>query len=521
MAIKITREEFKQKFGQGAPMSAPQPQGGMNLGISDAFHGGIDQAKAGFSQAQNASNPLQLLEGGSKLAAGGINAAFSPLAPIFKPVEMGVNYAADKISNSPSVQKFAMSPAGQTTSRITEDIGNVNTIAQGVIGLEGGAKSAAKVGGAVIDSAKPAIAGTGRILKAGGESSYGLTTPPSESTARAMQTYKESTPNLVSRIKNTVSGETKGKPITEANTAARYGLMGTEQEIGVQAGRYMKDVWKNKVEPALTGTKGTLDMKKFFDVVQNEIKTSTAELSRRNDLNEGLDALRSQYNKVGKVSLRKLQDYKEGWAKTLPESSFKGKPIAGALKEVKQLASNKAREFIYDNAPEGIKQDYIDYGNLKSIREAGIKSGVGDLAKKSISRSAWQFVMDKAVTPVATVLGKILYKTGEGLEFIGEEGAKNVGDIVGHDKGIPNKQGGFVNFGEISKSVDNTDKNIMMSFVDAVNSGKTPSKEIMLQAQKIADTMGLESNMGSNLSIAKEFNKILDMERQNTKETLK
>jgi hypothetical protein len=42
--------------------------------------------------------------------------------------------------------------------------------------------------------------------------------------------------------------------------------------------------------------------------------------------------------------------------------------------------------------------------------------------------------MDKAVTPVATVVGKILYKTGEGLEFIGESGAKKVGDIVGEVK---------------------------------------------------------------------------------------
>jgi hypothetical protein len=38
--------------------------------------------------------------------------------------------------------------------------------------------------------------------------------------------------------------------------------------------------------------------------------------------------------------------------------------------------------------------------------------------------------MDKAVTPVATVAGKILYKTGSGLEFLGDKGAKKVGDII-------------------------------------------------------------------------------------------
>lgn len=521
MAIKISKEEFEKKFGQG--VSTTLPKTGVNLGISDAFHGGISQIKQGASQITSGQgNPIiSGVEGALKIGAGAVGAAFSPLAPVINnTIGRATNFAADKISNSSSVRKFAQTPAGQTTSRVAEDLTNAGAVAGGLLGAEGTLKGAGKAAKATGEAVKPAIAGTGRAMKAAGEGSYGVTVNPSEGTARALQTYKENTPNLVSRIKNTMSGDTKGKPITEANTAARYGLMGTEQEIGVQAGRYMNKVWKEKVEPALNQTKGKLDMKKFFDVVQNEIQATVPELSRRADLKEALDALRSQYGKVSKVSLRKLQDYKSGWAQTLPESTWKNKPIAGALKEVKKIASDKAREFIYENAPESIKQDYIDYGNLKSIREAGIKSGVGDLAKKSIGRGAWQFVMDKAVTPVATVLGKILYKTGEGLEFIGDDGAKTVGDIVGHEK-IPNKQGGFVNFGAIAKSMDNFDKDKILAFVDAVNQGKTPSKEIMAQAQKVAEAMGLDSKFGSNKTMADEFTKILDMERANTKKKLK
>jgi hypothetical protein len=524
MAIKISKEEFEKKFGQGMPVAqpqAPQPSGGVNLGISDAFHGGIDQIKQGASQITSGQgNPIVSgVEGALKVGAGAVGAAFSPLAPLFKPVEMGINAVANQVGNIPAVQKFAMSPAGQTTSRVAEDLTNAGAVAGGLLGTEGALKGAGKVAKATGEAVKPAVAGTGRILKSAGEGSYGITVNPSEGTMRAMQSYKENAGTLMDRIKNNVSGETKGKPITEANTAARKGLMGTEQEIGVQAGRHMQDIWKNKIEPTLNATKGKLDMKKFFDVVQNEIKTTVPELSRRNDLMEGLDALRSQYGKVGKVGLRKLQDYKSGWAQTLPESSFKGKPIAGALKEVKKIASDKAREFIHDNIPEGSKQDYIDYGNLKSIREAGIKSGVGDLAKKSISKGAWQFIMDKAVTPAATVLGRILYKTGEGLEFIGDDGAKTVGDIVGNE--MPNKQGGFVNFNAIAKSMDNFDKDKILAFVDSVNQGKTPSKEVMAQAQKVAEAMGLDSKFGSNAAMAKEFTKILDMERENTKKSLK
>ena len=38
--------------------------------------------------------------------------------------------------------------------------------------------------------------------------------------------------------------------------------------------------------------------------------------------------------------------------------------------------------------------------------------------------------MDNTVTPIATIAGKVLYKTGEGLELIGNSGAKRVRDII-------------------------------------------------------------------------------------------
>lgn len=439
MAIKITSGEFNKKFGQSTQPTQQQSIG--DFGISNAFKGGLSQIQEGYSQAKNATNPLQLLEGGTKLAAGGFNTIYSPLAPVMKPIEMGVNYAAKKISDIPAVQKFAGSKAGEVTSRVAEDIGNLSTVVGGVAGSMSAKPAIETVAKNTVGSVAPTIAKTGRILKASGETAYGITVNPSEGTARAMSSYKESTPNLMTRIKNEVSGNTQGKPITEANTAARYGLMGTEQEIGVQSGRYMKSIWNNKIEPALKSTKGKLDMRQFFDSVEKQIIKETPELTRRNDLLEGLNALKSEYGKVNKVGIRKLQDYKSGWANTLPEATWKGKPIASALKEVKKIASDTARDFIYKNVPESVKQDYIDYGNLKSIKEAGIKSGIGDLAKKSMSRGAWQFIMDKTVTPIATTMGKILYKTGEGLEFIGDSGAKTVGDIVGHKS---NPQAGFI-----------------------------------------------------------------------------
>jgi len=422
-------QSYRQKY-QINPIDAPTPMKEQGS-ISKAFQGGVGQMGQAIQESQAGRNPL---ETGAKFGAGAIGALFSPLAPITAPIGKGIDYIADKVGDNPTLQKFAMSKAGEATSRAAELTSNLSIIAGTATGMVKAPPIAKAVVSKTVGAVKPTIAGTGRVLKSGGEGSYGVTVTSSEGMNRALQTYKESTPNLMTRIKNTVTGETKNKPITEANTAARYGLMGTEKEIGVQAGRYMGKIWKEKVQPALSGNKGKLDMNKLFDKLKSKIIKENPELTRRNALLSGLDDLRSEYGKVSKVGLEKLQQYKEGWTKFQSEQAWKGKPISSSFKEVMMMAGDEARNLIYKNTPEGTRQVYIDYGNLKSIREAGIKSGVGDLAKKSITRGAWQFIMDTAVTPVATIAGKILYKTGEGLEFIGEAGAKKVGDVVGEIK---------------------------------------------------------------------------------------
>jgi len=471
-------QQYRQKY-QITPIDAPTPMkqqeqsGGYQQytdkigeysenAIKEQFQGGVSQAKEGFNQAREAgqnitSDPFaipKMIWGGTKLAVGAGTAALSPLAAAFKPIAQGAEYTGEKLADASekiqpgTLRNFAGSKAGQKTSDVIEGISTVNNLVGTVAGFKGGGPRVGNVVkntmGAVSDTAlsatnkvKPTIAGAGRILKEGGESAYGVTVTASEGTSRAVASYKESTPNLMTRIKNTVTGETKNKPITESETAARYGLLGTEKEIGVQAGRYMTKVWKETVQPALRSAKGKLEMNKFWSALEKKIRTENPELTRRNALLEGLNDLKSEYGKVSRVGLEKLQEYKEGWTKFQSEQVWKGKPIASTAKEVMKMSGDMARDFIYKNTPEEVRQAYIDYGNLKSIKEAGIKSGVGDPAKKSISKGAWQFIMDKAITPVATTMGKILYRTGEGLEFIGEPGAKTIGDIVGDAKTNP------------------------------------------------------------------------------------
>ncbi len=109
---------------------------GLGSDIKDAATSGVEQVKQGYTQAKNAKNVLELLEGGTSLAAGAVNTALSPLAPIGRPVKDLVNATGNVIGDIPAVQKFANSKAGDITTRAVGDINNLNTIAGGIAGAK-------------------------------------------------------------------------------------------------------------------------------------------------------------------------------------------------------------------------------------------------------------------------------------------------------------------------------------------------------------------------------------------------
>ena len=440
----ISQEEFKKRYGTQGVIKVSQPIKKPTMGeiIGKAFKGGIEQVKEGVQQVgKGGTNPLSaagnLIEGVGKVGSGAIGAAFSPLAPAIEPtIGKAVSYAGEQISKIPAVQKFAESKIGQGVARGAENVLNYANIA----GTVGSGMVAPKVGSAIKMGTNTAIEGvgniaskatetTGRVLKKSGESAYGLTIAPEESTARALMSYDAKQPTFMGRVKNMLAGTEKEiKPITEANTAARKGLMGTEYQLGVQAKKLTNDLWTKEIQPKLKAIKGAVDMKSFIGDIEKQIK-KVGDITRRNDLMTALEKVKEDYKNVSKVSAEKLQQYKEGWAEFVPESVYKGKPIGTSLKAVHDLMASKARQMFYKLIGEEGKTAYLDYGNLQSIIKSGLKSITGDPATKSLSRNVWSFIMNKAVTPVATVAGKVLYKTGEGLEFIGKKGAKTVKDI--------------------------------------------------------------------------------------------
>lgn len=121
--------------------------------IKNAVTGGATQIQEGNQQVQDALKQGGVggfvggLEGAASETAGALQGGGAVLAPIFNVLSTVLQGNPNKdnimsqIVNNPAVQKFAMSPAGQTTSRVVQDINNLSTIAGAGVGLAAGGEA--------------------------------------------------------------------------------------------------------------------------------------------------------------------------------------------------------------------------------------------------------------------------------------------------------------------------------------------------------------------------------------------
>lgn len=294
----------------------------------------------------------------------------------------------------------------------------------------GGAETTGRVAANIASFFIPTSKATqvaGRTLQTTGRLSTRAGIGLSSKEAPLMQAYKARF-SVPERILAALQGKNVGRPITNAETAIRNGIFGTESMIGVKSKRAATNVWKQVISPALKGVKETVDMPTFVNEIREQIAT-IPDPSRQKVLMEALEAFSDDISSLGKIDYTKLQVLKQQWAKFLPEKVYKGKPIEGAFKEIRNLASALARNKIYTAIDDpAVKAAYFDYGNLKNLQEMGQKAMTGSKLKGGAG-SFLSGLYDKVVTPIATTGGLTLYKVGEGFEFVGNKGAKILGDL--------------------------------------------------------------------------------------------
>lgn len=268
----------------------------------------------------------------------------------------------------------------------------------------------------------------GQGIQKAGKGLYKFFLPQSEKDSALLQSYKAKNP-LTQRIMTAMTGGDSNAPRTMAETAFDEGLKGTESGIGIRAKRAGQSVWNDVLQPALNDAdkKTQVSMNKFLDELGNDIKTNNPEPSRQNALLKGLDALREDYAGKDIVKPSELQQFKEAWAEHLPNKAFKGEEVGPAFNEVKNLAADKARTGLYDLLGPDAKEAYYDYGNLKSLQKLGVQAMTGKRIGNSLAW--WDFLKNKAIVPISTVAGRTVYRTGEGIEFVGNMGAKTLADL--------------------------------------------------------------------------------------------
>lgn len=280
----------------------------------------------------------------------------------------------------------------------------------------------------------PVISALGKVTEAAGAGIAKMFIPKSEAEAGTLQAYKAGT-GFLDRVKNVLTGS-GNKPSTAASTAFEKGLVGTESMMGVQAKRAQGKIWNSVVKPALANSTDKVDMRNFFQTASDQISKDVNDPTREKMLQNALESVKEDFGNVDNISMEQLQKYKEGWAEFVPEKSYKGQPIAGALNEVRSVLADSARQQIYNSLGDDVKQAYLDYGNLtgitklgqKAMAGSGFKGGAGQLA-----HSLWEM----ATVPAGTIGGQTLYKVGQVGEFVGKPGARTLRDLLG----IPESKG--------------------------------------------------------------------------------
>jgi len=273
----------------------------------------------------------------------------------------------------------------------------------------------------------PLVKAGANLLKATGKTISETVLPTSLKEAGLIQTYKANN-SLFNRLVSVFDTATSKAPSTAASTAFEKGIAGTESMIGVQSKKVATDLWQKFIGPKLAFSKIKINMPTFFKEAEQKIISETPEISLQKELLNALESMKEDYAGIGEITLPKLQEFKEGWARLVPEKAYRGKPIAGAFNDMKDTLSDMARTKIYDTLGPEIKKAYIDYGNLKALQELGQKAMTGGKLKGGAG-SFMSAIKDMALTPIGTVGGQTIYKVGEGIELVGDPGARFIRDL--------------------------------------------------------------------------------------------
>lgn len=405
--------------------------------IKQQFLAGGEKALESFKTTQQAAksgNAVGILRGALGMASGGIQTVASPITGVAqevaetKPVQSAIKTvqesvvlpAADIISRSPKLQQFAIN--NPNAEEVITDVLNVAGTLYSPQIVRGTGTALESAAGKTLSTTGDVVTTTGSKIKDVGSRLYQAAITPN---------VKEAEGILQSRI-------TGGQPpITRAKTALEKGLVGTQEMIAVKGGKTARKLYQEKIAPAIESTVGVVSMNKdeLFAPILERIN-KTVDPTKKQSLQDAFEAIKEDYNTFpDQFDLVTAQGLKRDLDMFTPEKIFRGRNVASELKTLNNDMANAIRSKTYDAlADRNIKKDYIDYGNLVKLEDIGVKS-LTEAGRFAGAGSLVSYFYDKALTPIQTIGGQVLYRVGNALEFVGNKGLKTFGDFL-KSKGI-------------------------------------------------------------------------------------
>lgn len=279
---------------------------------------------------------------------------------------------------------------------------------------------------AVVGSAKLA----GKVVKpvASGVKSFGKTVyesayTPNVKEAENILAYEASQPSWLQKIygADVVKGNPAFKPITVSETALRSGIAGTEKQVGVQAKKVADTLYKKEIAPAVEGIEGVITKDELFAPIQERI-AGIVDPTKKSAYENAFESLMDDYKNVTSYSYKEAQKLKSDIAEFLPAKIYRGQDVANETRMMQSDMANLIRQKTYEALKDvNIKQKYLDYGNLQELQKVGVKA-ISDAGFKGGFGGFWSTVYDKAMTPVKTVGGKVIYHIGDKLQVTAPKG---------------------------------------------------------------------------------------------------
>jgi len=494
-------QQYRQKYGVGGTQQSTatpnqEPQTSFLGGIKQDFASRVDKAadaqvSALQGQQSDKSAALQTIGQGGGFLGDIFARGISAITP--EPVKNVLKQGVQKLAGTEKVQDSAKAyedwkTAHPEAAANLEAIGNLTNIIPFATGATKGIQAttkAALVGtGKALEGAADAVSVGGRAIKGSGAALYRGAITPNVKEAEKILNQRANSPFLT-RVSDTLKGNTVTPPITRAQTALEKGIYGTETAIGVQAKRQADELWNKEIAPAVKNSDATMTKEELFAPAIARINATT-DPTRRQALINALDALTEDFAKFDEsFDLTKAQALKRDLAEFTPAKVFRGQEVASEVRMLQADMADAIRQKTYEAlADEGIKRKYIDWANLYELQNVGVKaisSGGFQGGSGKLIISLW----DIPAVPVRTTAGQVLYRVGNKLEFSAPKNIKTLGQYlqsVGYSK--PKEYDIGVEFGAglstkdvsgipvnvrpdiVARKMDKADRNIMVRWLD-------------------------------------------------------